>query len=424
MFDYNGSMKIEEVIINHYKSIKDPIHLRDFSEFHILVGPNNAGKTNILDAIHIFFDKNVEEERFFDKNADIKITLTDNEEKHVINLKGGKLSNHSQIDAQKNFIRINDKVDYFSVVKELKFFKTSFPEEYLNFSQALEKYFTGIEINEELFLHNVQADQKSRSVKRMGEGFKRLFVILFYIFHPNYKIILIDEPETHLHPSIIKKFLRILKEGRFGNQVLFTTHHPSFVQARYLPYVWRITRNKNNSTALYGFNGKNLDLSRFVQEINDDNSGILFASKALLVEGVSDAIFMREMINRFYKKETDIKVVYTSGKGSVDIYAELCEIFNIPYAIMLDNDALNSTSLQRVRKFPKFKRKTSLKEKKEALKEKEIFVLERDLEHTYPLRYKKKETKPLAALHISQKITENDLKSKKMKTIKELLEKI
>ncbi len=417
-------MKIEEVIINHYKSIKDPIHLRDFSEFHILVGPNNAGKTNILDAIHIFFDENVEEERFFDKDADIKITLSDKGKKHAVTLKGGELSNHSQIDARKHFIRINDKVDYFSVVRDLKVFKTSFPKEYRKFSQSLEKYFTGIEINEELFLYNVQADEKSRSVKRMGEGFKRLFVILFYAFHPDYKIILIDEPETHLHPSIIKKFLRVLEEGQFGNQVLFTTHHPSFVQARYLPHIWRVTRNENNSTALYGFSGKNLDLSRFVQEINDDNSGMLFASKALLVEGVSDAIFMREMINRFYKKETDIKVVYTSGKGSVDLYAELCEIFNIPYAIMLDNDAINSASLQRVKKFPSFKRKTSLKEKKELLREKEIFILERDLEYTYPVRYKNKETKPLAALHISQKITESDLKSKKMETIRDLLEKI
>ncbi len=417
-------MKIEEIIINHYKSIKDPIHLRDFSEFHILVGPNNAGKTNILDAIHIFFDKNVEAERFFDKDANIKITLSDKGKKHIFTLKDGELSNHSQIDTQNYFVRINDEVDYFSVAKNLKFFKMSFPEEYRKFSQSLEKYFTGVEINEELFLYNVQADKKSRSVKRMGEGFKRLFVILFYVFHPNYKIILIDEPEIHLHPSIIKKFLRVLEEGRFGNQVLFTTHHPSFVQAKYLPHIWRITRNKNNSTALYGFAGKNLDLNRFVQEINDDNSGMLFASKALLVEGVSDAIFMREMINRFYKKETNIKVVYTSGKGSVGLYAELCEIFNIPYAIMLDNDAINSASLQRIKKFPSFNRKTTLKEKKELLMEKEIFILEKDLEYTYPVHYKKKETKPLAALHISQKITESDLKSRKMKTIREILKRI
>ncbi len=417
-------MKIEEIVINHYKSIKAPIHLRDFSGFHILVGPNNAGKTNILDAIHLFFDSDLEKERFFDKDADIRITLADGDKKHTLVCKNGKISNHSEIDAKKHFIRINDNIDYSLVVEKLKMFKATYPEKYHAFSQVLEKYFKGIEINEDLFLHNIRADKKERSVKRMGEGFKRLFVILFYIFHPEYKIILIDEPEIHLHPSIIKKFLQVLEEGHLGNQVFFTTHHPSFVQAKYLPYIWRVTRNENASTALYGFSKQEIDLNRFVQEINDDNSGMLFASKVLLVEGISDAIFMREMINRFYTKETDIKVVYTSGKGSVDLYADLCEIFNIPYAIMLDSDALNSSSLQRVKKFPSFKRKSSLEEKIELLKEKEIFILEKDLEHAYPESYKNKETKPLAALFISQKITKEDLESERMKTIKEILERI
>ncbi len=417
-------MKIEEIIINHYKSIKEPIHLRDFSEFHILVGPNNAGKTNILDAINLFFETNLEKERFFDKDADIKITLKEDGKKHTLSYKNGEFHDYPKTNFQKQFIRINDRVDYFLVVENLKIFKRKYPEKYRAFSLILEKYFKGIEINESLFLHNVYDDKKNRSVKRMGEGFKRLFVILFYVFHPEYRIILIDEPEIHLHPSIIRKFLWILEESHLGNQVFFTTHHPSFVQAKYLPNIWRITRNERKSTALYGFSRQNLDLNRFVQEINDDNSGMLFASKVLLVEGVSDSIFMREMINRFYKKETDIKVVYTSGKGSVDLYADLCEIFNIPYAIMLDRDALNSSSLQKIKKLPSFKRGTSQKEKIELLKKQQIFILEKDLEHTYPTRYKNKETKPLAALLISQKISEEDLNSDKMKTIKEILENV
>jgi putative ATP-dependent endonuclease of the OLD family len=416
-------MQIKEVIINHYKSIKDPIHLIDFYGFHILVGPNNAGKTNVLDAIHLFFDKDLEEERFLDKNADIKMTILLNGKKHLLSCRNGKIT-HPPVELGEFFVRINEKIDYLKVLDNLRHFKENFPEEYKEFSFTLEKHFKGIEINEELFLYNIYADEKSRSIKRMGEGFRRLFVILFYIFHPQYKIILIDEPESHLHPSIIKKFIQVLETKSIKKQIFLTTHHPSFVQAKYLPNIWRVTRNEKQSTALYGFYEKNVDLNRFAQEINDDNSGMLFSDKVLLVEGISDAIFMREMIARFYEKEKDIKVVYTSGKGTVDIYANLCEIFNIPYAIMLDNDAIYSSSLQRVKRFPKFKRKSSLAEKRNQLKEKEIFILEKDLEKTYPERYKKKETKPLAALLISQKITRVDLEHKNMKTIKEILERI
>ncbi len=416
-------MKLKEVTINHYKSIKDPVHLREFSNFQILVGPNNAGKTNILDAIHLFFEEGLGEERFFDKDADLEIVVSLKNKKHTLSFKGGNLLNPEGVDLSSSFVRIGDKINYSEIAGKLKDFKANHPKEYKSFSLTIQNYFKEMEINEDLFVFNIYADKKERSSKRIGEGFKRLFVILFHIFHPQYEIILIDEPETHLHPSVIKKFLYVLEE-RCQKQVFFTTHHPSFVQAKYLPYTWRITRNENHSTCVHGFYKKDIDLDRFVQEINDDNSGMLFADKVLLVEGISDRIFMREMINRFYRKDKDIKVVYTSGKGSVDIYATLCEVFNIPYAVMLDRDALNSSSLQKVGNFPKLKRRISLREKLKALREREIFILEKDLEHTYPPQYKSKDNKPLAALHVSQKITQNDLERKQMRVIKEIIEKI
>ncbi len=418
---YNDNVQIEEVIINHYKSIKDPVYLRDFFEFQILVGPNNAGKTNILDAINLFFDDNLQEERFLDTDGDVKITIRDGRDKFFLEYKNGKVVNYPKEDIKKSFVRIGNAVDYEKVAKELKEFKVHFPEEYKLFSQTLEAYFKEVEINEDLFILNVYADYKTRSIKRIGEGFKRLFVILYYIFNPNYNIILIDEPEIHLHPSIIKKFLLILEKNRFGNQIFFTTHHPTFVQAKYLPHIWRITRNNNNSTSVYGFYRKDVDLNRFVQEINDENSSMLFADKVLLVEGVSDAIFMREMINRFYNKDKDIKVVYTSGKGSVDLYAKLCDVFSIPYAVMLDSDALYTASLQRLKRFPRFTRSDSYSDKISKLQKEEIFILEKDLEYTYPDKYSSKDSKPIKALKVSQRINNQDINSDKMKTIKDII---
>ncbi len=417
-------MKIEEIIINHYKSIKNPIHLRDFLKFQILVGPNNAGKTNILDAINLFFEEDVEEERFFDKDTNVEMKIFIDGRRCNVRYKDGRVEGDVRLFEKRGFIRINDKIDYKTVAKEIENFKRDHPESYSYFSATLERYFKEIEINEDLFMFSIYADNKIRSMKRIGDGFKRLFVVLYYIFHPEYNIILIDEPEIHLHPSIIKKFLWILEENSCSNQIFFTTHHPTFVQAKNLPNIWRITRDNDNSTAVYGFYKKDVDISRFVQEINDENSGMLFADKVLLVEGVSDAIFMREMINRFYKKDKDIKVIYTSGKGSIDLYAKICDIFFIPYAVMLDRDAINTTSVSRLKRFPKFTRKDNQKSKIEKLKENEIFILERDLEQTYPSKYKSKDPKPLKALNVSQKITADDFNSRRMSTIKEIIEKI
>ncbi len=416
-------MKIKEITINHYKSIKDAMHIREISDFQILVGSNNAGKTNILDAIHLFFDDNTDPERFSDKDADLELILTHKGKDHNLSYRHGQYSSSDQ-DFRKYFIRIDSSQDYYQVAKKIKSFKKDYPQDYKEFSSSLRRNFRDVEISEKLFLSNVYADKKERSAKRIGSGFKRLFVILFYIFHPQYKVILIDEPSIDLHPSVIKKFLSILNEKKLKKQIFLTTHHPTFVQAKYLPKTWRIFRNEEGSTSLCGFSKKKVDITRFIQEINDDNSGMLFSDKVLLVEGVSDRIFMREMINRFYRKNKNIKVVYTSGKGSVDIYASLCETFQIPYAVMLDRDALNSSSLQKIKKFPSFGKKTGMNNKIEELKKREIFILEKDLESTYPGKYKRKETKPLTALFVSQNIKEEDLENKKMKTIKEILERI
>ncbi len=343
-------MKISNIAINHYKSIKSPINLNNLSHFHILVGPNNAGKTNIIDAINLLLDEDLNRERFYDKNADIEITIQKGNNKHVLKCVNGKINSKTAKEIKNSFIRISDDIDYNLLKSNFKIFRKKYLPEYEMFSRTLRKYFKDVEINENLFFQSIHADNKIRSMKRMGEGFKRLFVILFYIFHPQYKIILIDEPETHLHPSIIKKFIHILEKKYSEHQVFLTTHHRSFIHAKYLPHIWRIIRDKKRHTSVHGFGKNNIDTNRLIQEINDDNSEMLFADKVLLVEGISDKIFMQEMINRFYKKDKDIKLIYTSGKGCIDIYSKLCDIFNIPYAIMLDHDALYSPSLQRVKK--------------------------------------------------------------------------
>lgn len=421
-------MKIKELDINRYKSIEDPIIVKNFSNLHILVGPNNAGKTNVLDAINLFFNPNLDKERFLDEKSSVKMILNFENEDHILESTFSLLENNKEIYSkiQQHFIRIEDTSSIYHLFPEkLKEFKNFHPKEYREFSFSLKEYFKDIEISEELFILSIEAEKKKiRPLRRMGEGFKRLFVILFYFFHPQYQLILIDEPELHLHPSIIKKLLFILSEKNTKNQIFLTTHHPTFIQAKYLNHVWRISKNNNQSTVIHGFSEFGLDINRFIQEINDDNSSMLFSDKVLLVEGVSDHIFMREIIDRFYTKEKDIKVVYTGGKGTVDLYARLCKIFNIPYAAMLDGDALHSSSLMKIKDFSFLKRKISDEAKIRKLKEKEIFILEKDLEYTYPKRYKKRETKPLNALFVSTKINYSDINSFRMKIIKDIIDKI
>jgi putative ATP-dependent endonuclease of OLD family len=75
-------LKIKTVVIENFKSVKRTEF--DFQDLTILLGENNSGKTNILNALQMFFEttvRSVNEEHFFGKdltkeNNEIKITLT------------------------------------------------------------------------------------------------------------------------------------------------------------------------------------------------------------------------------------------------------------------------------------------------------------------------------------------------------------
>lgn len=64
-------MKIENITIHNFRSISDQsLSLQNYS---LLIGPNNAGKTNIIDALRIFYENDLKysQSRDFPKFPDI-----------------------------------------------------------------------------------------------------------------------------------------------------------------------------------------------------------------------------------------------------------------------------------------------------------------------------------------------------------------
>lgn len=415
-------MQITNLQINHYKTVEKPIKITRLGNLHILIGPNNSGKTNILDAIEFLFSPDLDPSRFYDESADLNITVRlKSKDELKINFKNDcrtyLLNNKKTIgrdkriqQSQERIIRIEPEMSLEKLInQDLKIFKKYYNQTYCEFCQTLRDYFDDIEISEKLFLENIYTDHKDRPLVRMGQGFRRLFVLLFYVFHPNYDIILIDEPEMHLHPGILKKLLRVLEDKKFNNQIFLTTHNSVFVQPASVEYIWRIARDKSGSTQIYTLSQSNfvLNQDRLAQELNSDNTEMFFADKILLVEGVSDKILMRGLIDKFYQGEDDIKVIYTGSKSNIDIYVNLCHAFNIPYMVMLDQDVLKLNKYNQT-----------------AYSEQNIFILDGDLEKSYPKKYQIKDTKPLNALYAAQMITKEDLRLKQMGVIKKIIDNL
>jgi len=156
-------------------------------------------------------------------------------------------------------------------------------------------------------------------------------------------VILVDEPEAHLHPKAVRSVARFLEElSRRANSVVVATHHPILLDPGRLPTAQRLGVVRE---------GRN----RLVQPINDASlerlkkeTGLteadlfLFTRLALFVEGPHD----KQVLEAFFGDELrDAGVFVVPFHGTRNarslIDAEVFWSLDIPCAILTDNTNLN-----------------------------------------------------------------------------------
>jgi predicted ATPase len=88
----------------------------------------------------------------------------------------------------------------------------------------------------EVLLVDKQSDKNLRP-HELSSGEQTLLAVALWLFNSKHygrypKLFLMDEPDAHLHPSMTRQFLNVLKDvlvERYGVRVMLTTHSPSTV---------------------------------------------------------------------------------------------------------------------------------------------------------------------------------------------------
>jgi len=146
-------------------------------------------------------------------------------------------------DLDYQYIKNEKNVKNISEIIKSKITKQS-ENKFLN--EAIEKFEEISQINLSLNIldnwkpfHNAFfAEQKDNcfqiNLNKFGSGYEMIFTLIysFYLSSQSNKqlLILIDEPELHLHPSLEEKFVEFLLEISKESQIILTSHSPLFIK--------------------------------------------------------------------------------------------------------------------------------------------------------------------------------------------------
>lgn len=139
-------------------------------------------------------------------------------------------------------------------------------------------------------------------------------------------IILIEEPEIHLHPELQKVTSEIIYKLSKKNQVIFTTHAPTMLFNFSKKQIRQVVLDNMYRTVIREHT--NLDL--ILEDLGYTANDLMNVSFALIVEGKDDRSRIPLILNRFYNEIRDeeglikrIAIIPTNSCTNIKTYANL-----------------------------------------------------------------------------------------------------
>jgi len=137
-----------------------------------------------------------------------------------------------------SYSQLQNKVrgDYknINVRSQLFHLKRVDPNAFQEFKEKMESNFKGIENVDVILEHYIGnfeliLDSFRRDITLYGGGTQTFAQLFSIISLEEVSIVLIDEPDAHLHANLIKNFVRYLKELAKSKQIIITTHLPNII---------------------------------------------------------------------------------------------------------------------------------------------------------------------------------------------------
>ncbi|GAB6456400.1 AAA family ATPase [Bacillus thuringiensis] len=176
----------------------------------------------------------------------------------------------------------------------------------------------------------------------------QLILRLYEYKHLATPLIMIDEPELHLHVKKIEEFVRGIKEnpGYYTTKWIFATHSPAFAKNIILENenydIFHITNNplynRTSATKINGFKQRKYKL------LSDNEANLFFSEACLFVEGDTELeLFKNKNMRMLFPTLSKIDIYPFEGKNDkLQLVNPNDRKSKIKFLVLLDMDKLLS----------------------------------------------------------------------------------
>ncbi|MND78741.1 AAA family ATPase [Agrobacterium tumefaciens] len=154
-------------------------------------------------------------------------------------------------------------------------------------------------------------------------------------------VVIIDEPEIHLHYQFQHEYLQVLRElNRTQNcQYVLVTHSESLINSSTISSVRRFALNASGHTSIFSptLSADEKSLIRILD--NSRSTYAFFSKKVVLVEGDTDRYFFKALLQERHRLlEQEIAVLHVGGKTEFSKWRSLFSSFGLRVYAISDFD--------------------------------------------------------------------------------------
>ncbi|QJU07375.1 hypothetical protein FBF29_01505 [Candidatus Saccharibacteria bacterium oral taxon 488] len=197
----------------------------------------------------------------------------------------------------------------------------------------------------EFRFRDIKNDRELGDINSLSAGQKSIIHLIFEAYgrdDVNGGLIIIDEPEIHLHYQFQSKYLKILKDLAKEQKIqcILVTHSEGFISDDTIKYIKRFSLNEERNSVVHTPEIAE-DQKGLIKILNNTQAArVLFLDKVLLIEGQDDEYFFRDAVKRLQPElSQDISIYETRGKDSIPSFKSFFESFGLKVYVIKDLDA-------------------------------------------------------------------------------------